>query len=215
MTKDKFLRGAMILTLAGLMVKIIGSVNRILLSRLLGGEGIGLYQMAYPVYLLMLSVSSAGIPIAISIIVAEKAAKGDFASAGRVFRVSLGLMAATGLVFAAGLYCAAGWLVDSGLVRDPRAYYGLVALTPGQLPWLFSGVSNDDSACGLTDSGAVCTCCDDGRTGLLSASVRIGICGGRGCFRCCAGFYYRTYRTELFLSEEQIALAAGNQQADH
>ena len=58
MTKDKFLRGAMILTLAGLMVKIIGSVNRILLSRLLGGEGIGLYQMAYPVYLLMLSVSS-------------------------------------------------------------------------------------------------------------------------------------------------------------
>lgn len=44
MTKDKFLRGAMILTLAGLMVKIIGSVNRILLSRLLGGEGIGLYQ---------------------------------------------------------------------------------------------------------------------------------------------------------------------------
>ena len=130
MTKDKFLRGAMILTLAGLMVKIIGSVNRILLSRLLGGEGIGLYQMAYPVYLLMLSVSSAGIPIAISIIVAEKVAKGDFASAGRVFRVSLGLMAATGLVFAAGLYCAAGWLVDSGLVRDPRAYYGLVALTP-------------------------------------------------------------------------------------
>lgn len=80
MTKDKFLRGAMILTLAGLMVKIIGSVNRILLSRLLGGEGIGLYQMAYPVYLLMLSVSSAGIPIAISIIVAEKVAKGDFAS---------------------------------------------------------------------------------------------------------------------------------------
>lgn len=130
MTKDKFLRGAMILTLAGLMVKIIGSVNRILLSRLLGGEGIGLYQMAYPVYLLMLSISSAGIPIAISIIVAEKVAKGDFASAGRIFRVSLGLMAMTGMMFASGLYFAAGWLVDSGLVRDPRAYYGLVALTP-------------------------------------------------------------------------------------
>ena len=55
---DKFLRGAMILTMAGLMVKILGSVNRILLSRFLGGEGIGLYQMAYPVFLLMLSVSS-------------------------------------------------------------------------------------------------------------------------------------------------------------
>lgn len=64
------MRGAMILTLAGLMVKVIGSVNRILLSRLLGGEGIGLYQMAYPVYLLLLAISAAGIPVAISIIVA-------------------------------------------------------------------------------------------------------------------------------------------------
>ena len=59
MSSDKFLRGAMILTLAGLMVKVIGSVNRILLSRLLGGEGIGLYQMAYPVYLLLLAISAA------------------------------------------------------------------------------------------------------------------------------------------------------------
>lgn len=130
MVKDKFLRGALILTVAGLMVKIIGAVNRILLSRLLGGEGIGLYQMAYPVYLLMVSVSSAGIPIAISIIVAEKAAKSDFAGANRVFRVSLTLMAATGLVFATALYFAAEFLVASDIIRDDRAYFALVALTP-------------------------------------------------------------------------------------
>lgn len=130
MAKDKFLRGALILTMAGLMVKIIGSVNRILLSRLLGGEGIGLYQMAYPVYLLMLSVSSAGIPIAISIIVAEKVARGDYAGAGRVFRVSLGLMVVTGLSFALGLFVLASWLVDVQIIRDARAYYALIALTP-------------------------------------------------------------------------------------
>jgi len=100
MSADKFLRGAMILTLAGLMVKVIGSVNRILLSRLLGGEGIGLYQMAYPVYLLLVAISSAGIPIAISIIVSEKLAQKDYANVNRVFKVSLGLMAVTGLFFA-------------------------------------------------------------------------------------------------------------------
>lgn len=127
---DKFLRGAMILTMAGLMVKILGSVNRILLSRLLGGEGIGLYQMAYPVFLLMLSVSSAGIPIAISIIVSEKVAKGQFKAAEQVFKISLGLMVVTGLCFALTLFFGAGWLVESGFVRDPRAYYGLIALTP-------------------------------------------------------------------------------------
>lgn len=87
---DKFLRGAMILTMAGLMVKILGSVNRILLSRLLGGEGIGLYQMAYPVFLLMLSVSSAGIPIAISIIVSEKVAKGSLKQRSRFLKFRWG-----------------------------------------------------------------------------------------------------------------------------
>ena len=89
-SSDKFLRGAMILTIAGLLVKVIGSVNRILLSRLLGGEGIGLYQMAYPVYLLLLSISAAGIPVAISIIVAEYLAQRDYANVRQVFRVAGG-----------------------------------------------------------------------------------------------------------------------------
>ena len=130
MGKDKFLKGALILTVAGLLVKVIGSVNRILLSRLLGGEGIGLYQMAYPIYLLMLSVRSAGVPVAVSIIVAEKVAKNDYAQAHRIFKVTLGLMAAFGLFFALLLYGTAGLLVNSGWIRDSRAYYALVVLTP-------------------------------------------------------------------------------------
>ena len=128
MGKDRFLKGALILTMAGLMVKVIGSVNRILLSRLLGGEGIGLYQMAYPIYLLMLSVCSAGVPVAVSIIVAEKVAKNDYAQAHRIFRVTLGLMAVFGLLFALTLYGLAGFLVSSGWVRDSRAYYALEQL---------------------------------------------------------------------------------------
>lgn len=130
MSSDKFLRGAMILTLAGLMVKVIGSVNRILLSRLLGGEGIGLYQMAYPVYLLLLAISAAGIPVAISIIVAGFLAQKDYANVRQVFRVSLRLMACVGAVLALCLVLAAGWLVDAGVITDARAYYSLIALTP-------------------------------------------------------------------------------------
>lgn len=130
MSGDKFLRGAAILAMAGLMVKVIGSFNRILLSRLLGGEGIGLYQMAYPVYLLILAVSSAGIPVAISIVVAEKLAQKDYFNAQRIFKISLSLMAGTGFVFALALFAGAGVLVNSGIISDPRAYYGLVALTP-------------------------------------------------------------------------------------
>ena len=130
MSKDTFLRGAMILTVAGIVVKVIGSVNRILLSRLLGGEGIGLYQMAYPIYMLALSVSSAGIPVAISIIVAEKIARGDYRGANRVFNISLAVLAVTGVLFTFLLYFGAGWLIDNQFVRDPRAYYAIAALSP-------------------------------------------------------------------------------------
>ena len=130
MSKDTFLRGALILTFAGIIVKVIGSVNRILLSRLLGGEGIGLYQMAYPIYLLALSVSSAGIPVAISIIVAEKIAISDFYGANRVFRISLKLLGITGIIFTFLLYFGAGWLIEEHFVRDARAYYAIIALAP-------------------------------------------------------------------------------------
>mgnify|MGYP003584961317 CR=1 FL=1 len=129
-SKDTFLRGALILTVAGIIVKVIGSVNRILLSRLLGGEGIGLYQMAYPIYLLALSVSSAGIPVAISIIVAEKIARSDYRGANRVFHISLFVLAITGVVFTFLLYYGAGWLIDNQFVRDARAYYAIAALSP-------------------------------------------------------------------------------------
>lgn len=130
LSKDTFLKGAFILTAAGIVVKLIGSVNRILLSRLLGGEGIGLYQMAYPIYLLALSISSAGIPVAISIIVAEKIALGDYRGANRVFRISLAVLAITGAVFTFILYFGAGWLIEHQFVRDPRAYWAIAALAP-------------------------------------------------------------------------------------
>ena len=42
---SKFLKGTMILTISSIIVKVIGSLNWIILSRVLGGEGIGLYQM--------------------------------------------------------------------------------------------------------------------------------------------------------------------------
>ena len=52
----------MILTLAGIIVKVIGAFSKVLIARVLGGEGIGLYMMAYPIYQIIVSISAAGIP---------------------------------------------------------------------------------------------------------------------------------------------------------
>jgi stage V sporulation protein B len=127
---SRLLKGAFILTAAGIVVKFIGSLNWIILSRVLGGEGIGIYQMAFPLYLLALSVSSAGIPVAISIITAEKIALLDYRGAARTFKISLVLLIITGFLVSLLLYFGAGWLIKYHIIRDGRAYYALVALSP-------------------------------------------------------------------------------------
>ena len=56
-SNSKFLKGTLILTASSIVVKVIGSLNWIILSRVLGGEGIGLYQMGFPIYLMAITVS--------------------------------------------------------------------------------------------------------------------------------------------------------------
>lgn len=130
MNRDSFYKGTFILTAAGIVVKIIGSLNWVFVSRILGGEGIGLYQMAFPIYLMALSVSTAGIPVAISIITAERLALGDILGARRIFRISLTILTVTGIFFSAATYLGAEWLIDWRFIRDSRAYYSIVALAP-------------------------------------------------------------------------------------
>ena len=125
-----FLKGTLILTIAGFVVKAIGSINWILLSRILGGEGIGIYQMAFPIYLLLLQVSSAGVPIAISILTAERLALNDYTGAKRVFNISFTMLTITGLAASLAMFFGADWLISSGIIQESRAYYSLIALAP-------------------------------------------------------------------------------------
>lgn len=127
---SSFLHGTLILTIAGMVVKVIGSLNWIILSRVLGGEGMGLYQMAFPIYLLALSLSSAGIPVAISIITAEKVALRDQRGANHIFKLSLVLMAVSGILLSLLVYFGAGWLIEHQFIRDKRAYLAILALAP-------------------------------------------------------------------------------------
>ena len=130
MAKNIFLRGAMALTVAGIIVKLLGGVNRILLSRILGGEGIGLYQIAYPVYILALSIAGAGVPIALSVMIAERAAQRDYAGARRIFYIVLAFMSIIALFFGLALIIGAEGLIEYGLVRDVRAHVPLTVLAP-------------------------------------------------------------------------------------
>ena len=120
-SNSKFLKGTLILTASSIVVKVIGSLNWIILSRVLGGEGIGLYQMGFPIYLMAITVSSAGVPVAISIITSEKLANKDYRGAKRVFNVSLRVLLLTGLYFRPHCFLVrTGWLITISSVTAVR-----------------------------------------------------------------------------------------------
>lgn len=70
--KKNFSSGAIVLTVSMLISKIIGAVYRIPLTNILGAEGMGMYQLVFPVYALMLTLSSGAMPVAVSRLVAEQ-----------------------------------------------------------------------------------------------------------------------------------------------
>ena len=124
-----FIKGAAVLAVAGVSVRFFGAAMRIILAAIIGDEGIGLYQMAYPVYSSLLAISTAGIPVAISKLVAENIAVNDYREAGRVFRISLFILALTGLVITALLIAGADFFAET-VVKEPRAVWPLWAISP-------------------------------------------------------------------------------------
>jgi len=92
MKKNKFLSGVIILSVFGFISKSLGAVYRIPLTYILSSEGMGLYQMVFPLYALLLSISSSGFPASISKLISEHNAKGEYQQARNIFYKSLILL---------------------------------------------------------------------------------------------------------------------------
>lgn len=129
--KKTFLQGAVILGAAGLVIKLLGAVFRIPLANIIGDTGMGYYQTAYPVYVLLLTLSTAGIPVAISRMVAERKAVGRPNAAYRVFQVSFRLLFVIGIISAAILFLGAEKIVD--YLGNPGAAPAMRAVAPALL----------------------------------------------------------------------------------
>lgn len=129
MTGRGLYKGAFILAVAGFLTKLIGALYRIPLARLLGAEGMGLYQMAYPVYTMLLALSTAGIPVAISILVAEKNSRRDKRGANQVIIAAIILMSLVGSFFSFIIYRGADFAANH-ILHEPRAYYAIIAIAP-------------------------------------------------------------------------------------
>lgn len=97
MKKQSLLKGTMILGIATIFARFLGLFFRIPIQQLIGDEGMGYYQMSYPLYMTFVAIAS-GVPIAMSKLISEFNAKKDVQSARSVLGQTLKLMIPLGLI---------------------------------------------------------------------------------------------------------------------
>ena len=127
--KDSFLKGAFILGMAGILVKVMGAFFRIPLGNLIGAEGMAYYQAAYPVYTLFLTLATAGFPTALAKLVSEKNAIGDHKGAHKIFKVSYTVLFMTGILAFLVFFFGADYIVNN-IMNNPGAKSAMLAIAP-------------------------------------------------------------------------------------
>ncbi|MBO8164479.1 MAG: polysaccharide biosynthesis protein [Brevibacillus sp.] len=104
LSKSHFLSGALILAVAGVLSKVIGMFYRIPLQEIVGNNGLGLYQEVYPLYLTFLILATAGVPVALSRMIAEALAEGRPDDVHQILARSMLMMGVIGLLLFVVLY---------------------------------------------------------------------------------------------------------------
>lgn len=123
--------GISILGIAGLICKVVGVLYLIPLANLIGSHGLGVYNQIFPSYNLMLAISSAGIPVAISRMVASRVARGEVRNPNRVFRAALVVLGVLGLVSTLLMLLFSG---DFARATDtPESVHGFLMIAPSLL----------------------------------------------------------------------------------
>ncbi|RDV82415.1 stage V sporulation protein B [Ammonifex thiophilus] len=129
MARQSLLAGTAVLTFASLLNRLLGFIYQIFLIRILQAEGIGLFSMVFPLYVMALVLGSAGIPAAVAKLVAEAQAQGNPGRIARIFRLALLLTAVSSLLVTAAAFALAP-LMAQRILTNPQAYLPFVCLLP-------------------------------------------------------------------------------------
>lgn len=123
-----FLSGVLILTFSNILIKVIGLTLKIPLHHILGDEGMAYYNVAYRIYVWFYMISTAGLPVAVSILISESRAKGNFREAKRIFRITLALFVVIGLFGMGVMMGGSKFFAAAYKFRD--SYITILAIAP-------------------------------------------------------------------------------------
>ncbi len=128
--RKTFFKNAALLTGATLLLRAVGMVFRIVISNLLGAEGMGLYQVVLSVYMLASTLASAGLSLAVTRLVSEEQIRTHRTGMQQLMRLCIGVAAVMGAVMALLLYAGAGPLATHWVgVAEAAASLRVLALS--------------------------------------------------------------------------------------
>jgi len=126
MKKHSLIKGTIILGVAGIFTRFLGLFFRIPIQALIKDQGMGYYQMSYPLYMFFVAIAS-GVPIAMSKLIAEMNAKNDEDGAHSVLTQTLFFMILLGTTFTILMLMFARTIITI-LKWDPKSYYSFLAI---------------------------------------------------------------------------------------
>jgi O-antigen/teichoic acid export membrane protein len=131
LSKDSLVKGTLILTMAALVARALGVVQRIPLIALLGDIGMASYGVAFNIYSMLLVVATAGIPSALSKMIAERTELGLHDEANRIYRAALWFAVGAGAIMTLFLYIFAPYYAN--MTVNPQAALPIQTLAPALL----------------------------------------------------------------------------------
>jgi len=137
------LAGTLLLTATGLFSQVVGFFYRILLSRLIGAETMGVYQLVMPVYSMLMSMTGVGLTVAVATLSARSHALEDDGAVRAVLRRALGCFFLVAVPLGAVVILASD-PISVYLIGDARTRLGIVLLVPCML---LTGVENLHKHC--------------------------------------------------------------------
>ncbi|MDD3453082.1 MAG: oligosaccharide flippase family protein [Bacilli bacterium] len=120
--KNKFYKSTLILIIGGLITKVLGMFNRIITTRLIGSEGIGIYMLLLPTFMLFISLSQLGFNVAVSVCVSEN----KFNNKKLVLNIIPVSLLINFVLFLIILFSAS--FISNNLLHETRTYYGILAI---------------------------------------------------------------------------------------
>ena len=121
--KEKFIKSTIVLIIGGIITKILGMLNKVIMARYLGTEGLGIYMMILPSFILFLNISSFGFPVAVSKLVSED----DRNNKKLIFTSIIFVLFINFLLMIFILFIAK--YLSFNLLHEKRSYYAIMAIS--------------------------------------------------------------------------------------